>query len=118
MHGTPLITTLVAGLGIAFILGAIAQRLRVSPLSPAPISMPRWKVSATTVRPSSLWASGRLRGAWWSRFSRAVKAALGAGAPPRKVRLSVRILFPDSTSDQGQHQQPSDSRQAGRPVPL
>ena len=32
MHGTPLITTLVAGLGIAFILGAIAQRLRISPL--------------------------------------------------------------------------------------
>ena len=28
----PLITTLVAGLGIAFILGALAQRLRVSPI--------------------------------------------------------------------------------------
>lgn len=32
MHGTPLITTIVAGLGFAFVLGAIAQRLRVSPL--------------------------------------------------------------------------------------
>ncbi len=32
MHETPLMTTLVAGLGIAFILGAVAQRLRVSPI--------------------------------------------------------------------------------------
>ena len=32
MHHTPLITTLVAGLGIAFILGALAQRLKISPL--------------------------------------------------------------------------------------
>jgi CPA2 family monovalent cation:H+ antiporter-2 len=32
VHGTPLISTLVAGLGVAFILGALAQRLRVSPL--------------------------------------------------------------------------------------
>ncbi len=31
-HHTPLITTIVVGLVIAFILGAIAQRLRVSPL--------------------------------------------------------------------------------------
>jgi CPA2 family monovalent cation:H+ antiporter-2 len=31
-HDTPLITTLVLGLGVAFILGAIANRLRVSPL--------------------------------------------------------------------------------------
>jgi CPA2 family monovalent cation:H+ antiporter-2 len=31
MH-TPLLTTLVAGLGIAFILGLLAQRLRVSPI--------------------------------------------------------------------------------------
>ncbi len=31
-HDTPLITTIVAGLGLAFILGAIAQRLRVPPL--------------------------------------------------------------------------------------
>jgi hypothetical protein len=29
---TPLITTIVAGLGLAFVFGAIAQRLRVSPL--------------------------------------------------------------------------------------
>ncbi|HWA51154.1 MAG TPA: YbaL family putative K(+) efflux transporter, partial [Dongiaceae bacterium] len=32
MHETPLITTLVAGLGIAFLLGAAAQRLRISPI--------------------------------------------------------------------------------------
>jgi CPA2 family monovalent cation:H+ antiporter-2 len=32
MHETPLITTLVAGLGIAFLLGAAAQRLKVSPI--------------------------------------------------------------------------------------
>jgi monovalent cation:H+ antiporter-2, CPA2 family len=31
-HETPLITTIVAGLGLAFVFGAIAQRLRVSPL--------------------------------------------------------------------------------------
>jgi CPA2 family monovalent cation:H+ antiporter-2 len=31
-HETPLITTIVAGLGFAFVFGAIAQRLRVSPL--------------------------------------------------------------------------------------
>jgi CPA2 family monovalent cation:H+ antiporter-2 len=31
-HATPLITTIVAGLVLAFILGALAQRLRVSPL--------------------------------------------------------------------------------------
>ena len=31
-HDTPLIATIVAGLGIAFILGAIANRLRVPPL--------------------------------------------------------------------------------------
>jgi CPA2 family monovalent cation:H+ antiporter-2 len=32
VHETPLITTIVAGLGLAFVFGAIAQRLRVSPL--------------------------------------------------------------------------------------
>jgi len=32
MHNTPLISTLVFGLGAAFIFGAIAQRIRVSPL--------------------------------------------------------------------------------------
>ena len=32
MHNTPLISTLVFGLGFAFIMGAIAQRVRVSPL--------------------------------------------------------------------------------------
>ena len=32
MHDTPLITLLVAGFGLAFILGAVAQRLRLSPL--------------------------------------------------------------------------------------
>ncbi|GGB36095.1 sodium:proton antiporter [Tistrella bauzanensis] len=31
-HDLPLITTIVAGIGLAFILGAIAHRLRVSPL--------------------------------------------------------------------------------------
>ena len=31
-HDTPLITTIVTGLGLAFVLGAIAQRLRVPPL--------------------------------------------------------------------------------------
>jgi len=31
-HGTPLIATIVAGLGLAFVLGAIADRLRISPL--------------------------------------------------------------------------------------
>jgi monovalent cation:H+ antiporter-2, CPA2 family len=31
-HETPLITTIVAGLGLAFVFGAIAQRLRISPL--------------------------------------------------------------------------------------
>src|SRR5262245_11332732 len=31
-HDLPLITTIVAGLGIAFVLAAIAQRLRISPL--------------------------------------------------------------------------------------
>jgi CPA2 family monovalent cation:H+ antiporter-2 len=31
-HDTPLIATIVAGLGLAFVLGAIAQRLRVPPL--------------------------------------------------------------------------------------
>ena len=31
-HEPPLITTIVAGLGLAFVFGAIAQRLRVSPL--------------------------------------------------------------------------------------
>jgi monovalent cation:H+ antiporter-2, CPA2 family len=31
-HETPLITTIVAGLGLAFVFGAIAQRLRVSSL--------------------------------------------------------------------------------------
>ncbi len=32
MHGTPLITTLVAGLGVAFVMAAIANRLRLSPI--------------------------------------------------------------------------------------
>ena len=32
MHHPPLITTLVFGLGFAFVMGAIAQRIRVSPL--------------------------------------------------------------------------------------
>ena len=32
MHLTPLIATIVAGLSVAFILGAIAQRLKLSPL--------------------------------------------------------------------------------------
>lgn len=31
-HDTPLIATIVAGLGLAFLFGAIAQRLRISPL--------------------------------------------------------------------------------------
>jgi len=31
-HDTPLITTIVAGLCLAFVLGAVAQRIRVSPL--------------------------------------------------------------------------------------
>ncbi|KRQ93877.1 sodium:proton antiporter [Bradyrhizobium jicamae] len=31
-HDTPLIATIVAGLGLAFVLGAIAQRLRIPPL--------------------------------------------------------------------------------------
>jgi monovalent cation:H+ antiporter-2, CPA2 family len=31
-HHTPLITTIVVGIGIAFLLGAIANRLRISPL--------------------------------------------------------------------------------------
>src|SRR5690349_1333461 len=31
-HDTPLIATIVAGLGLAFVLGAIAHRLRVPPL--------------------------------------------------------------------------------------
>jgi CPA2 family monovalent cation:H+ antiporter-2 len=31
-HGTPLITTIVAGLGLAFLFGAAANRLRLSPL--------------------------------------------------------------------------------------
>ncbi len=31
-HATPLITTIVAGIGLAFIFGAIANRLRISPL--------------------------------------------------------------------------------------
>lgn len=32
MHETPLVTTIVAGLGLAFLLGAFAHRLRVPPL--------------------------------------------------------------------------------------
>ena len=32
LHDTPLIATLVAGLGFAFIFGAIANRLRMQPL--------------------------------------------------------------------------------------
>ena len=32
MHHTPLITTIVAGLGLAFVFGALAHRLRLSPL--------------------------------------------------------------------------------------
>ena len=32
MHDTPLIATIVAGLGLAFVFGAIAQRLRLPPL--------------------------------------------------------------------------------------
>ena len=32
LHDTPLIATIVAGLGLAFILGTLAQRFRVSPL--------------------------------------------------------------------------------------
>ncbi|OCK62356.1 YbaL family putative K(+) efflux transporter [Bradyrhizobium sp. LMTR 3] len=31
-HDTPLIATIVAGLGLAFVLGAVAQRLRIPPL--------------------------------------------------------------------------------------
>src|SRR5678816_4421847 len=31
-HDTPLITTIVVGLGLAFVLGAFAQRLRIPPL--------------------------------------------------------------------------------------
>ena len=31
-HHTPLIATIVAGIGIAFLLGALANRLRLSPL--------------------------------------------------------------------------------------
>src|SRR5687768_9844828 len=32
MHDTPLIATIVAGLGLAFVFGALAQRLRLPPL--------------------------------------------------------------------------------------
>ncbi|WP_374445757.1 YbaL family putative K(+) efflux transporter [Stella sp.] len=32
LHHTPLIATIVAGLGLAFVLGAVANRLRISPL--------------------------------------------------------------------------------------
>ncbi len=32
MHETPLIATLVLGLGVAFVLGSVAQRLRISPI--------------------------------------------------------------------------------------
>jgi hypothetical protein len=32
-HNTPLIATIVAGLSLAFILGALAQRLKVSPIA-------------------------------------------------------------------------------------
>src|ERR1700756_3813617 len=32
LHETPLISTLVAGLGLAFVFGAAAQRLRIPPL--------------------------------------------------------------------------------------
>ena len=32
LHHTPLITIIVAGIGLAFVLGALAQRLRISPL--------------------------------------------------------------------------------------
>src|SRR5947209_6183287 len=31
-HDTPLIATLVAGIGLAFVFGALAHRLRISPL--------------------------------------------------------------------------------------
>ena len=31
-HDTPLIATIVAGLGLAFVFGAVAQRLRIPPL--------------------------------------------------------------------------------------
>ena len=31
-HHTPLVTTIVVGIGIAFLLGALANRLRMSPL--------------------------------------------------------------------------------------
>ena len=31
-HDMPLITTLVVGLGLSFVLGAVANRLRISPL--------------------------------------------------------------------------------------
>lgn len=31
-HDTPLIATIVAGLGLAFVFGAIANRLRIPPL--------------------------------------------------------------------------------------
>ena len=31
-HQAPLITTIVAALGLAFVLGVLAQRLRLSPL--------------------------------------------------------------------------------------
>ncbi len=31
-HSTPLITTIVGGLALAYVLGMIAQRLKISPL--------------------------------------------------------------------------------------
>ena len=33
-HSTPLITTIVGGLVLAFLLGMLANRLRISPLLP------------------------------------------------------------------------------------
>lgn len=57
-HATPLITTIVGGLVLAFILGMIANKLRISPLvgyllagvlagpfTPASLRIPNWHLN-------------------------------------------------------------------------
>lgn len=57
-HSTPLITTIVGGLALAYILGMIAQRLKISPLvgylaagvlagpfTPGLLLIPLWRLS-------------------------------------------------------------------------
>lgn len=50
MHRTPLIAIIVAGLGLAFVFGAIANRLK----SPAPVG---YRVAAAMVGPPASTAS-------------------------------------------------------------